>query len=71
MLNNERVPLQDQFYQAQIYHFIRQLHFVGRAQELRWFHDQVEDRDSAIFSAQDLCELLDRVREAFNGIPEE
>ena len=44
---------------------------VRRAQELRWFHDQVEHEESPLYTSNELQNLLERVRESFNGKPED
>ena len=51
--------------------YARRIFHVRRAQELRWFHDQAVDENSALYTSSDLEDLLDRVRESFNGKPED
>lgn len=44
---------------------------VPRARQLRWIHTQAEDQNSPLYTDTDIRDLLDRVRECFNGPPED
>lgn len=45
--------------------------FARRAQEIRFFIDQAEDESSALYTDDQIEDLLDRVHDSFNGRPEE
>ena len=51
--------------------YAERIRYCRRAQELRWFHTQIQNQNSPLYTENDIEDLLERVHEAFHGHPEE
>ena len=69
-MNGATIPYAEWFESLNIPTCIRRVMYTSRGQERRFFYDLAEDVNSALYTEQNLQDLLDRVRDAFNGVPE-
>lgn len=69
-MNGSVMPHSELFDGLNIETHIRRVMHTSRAQERRFVHDLASDVNSVLYTEPDLQDLLERVRESFNGVPE-
>ena len=51
--------------------YVERIRYCRRAQELRWFHTQILNQNSPLYTENDLEDLLEIEHKAFDGHSEE